>query len=113
MEQGHPLVSVPARSEEHTSELQSPMYLVCRLLLVSQTTQIYTLSYTTLFRSSEDPPEPSLGILAVKDSRNIRPASINPAAAFSRLSGLTCPFVGVGAAGGWDGTGTSTGFGPG
>src|SRR5437762_8611062 len=28
------LGSVPApRSEEHTSELQSPMYLVCRLLL--------------------------------------------------------------------------------
>src|SRR5437762_8046844 len=26
-------VSVPVRSEEHTSELQSPMYLVCRLLL--------------------------------------------------------------------------------
>src|SRR5437764_6353901 len=25
--------SWPARSEEHTSELQSPMYLVCRLLL--------------------------------------------------------------------------------
>src|SRR5437762_8317523 len=25
--------SGPARSEEHTSELQSPMYLVCRLLL--------------------------------------------------------------------------------
>src|SRR5436189_3686688 len=25
--------AVPARSEEHTSELQSPMYLVCRLLL--------------------------------------------------------------------------------
>src|SRR5436189_5492503 len=24
---------VPIRSEEHTSELQSPMYLVCRLLL--------------------------------------------------------------------------------
>src|SRR5437879_8742888 len=24
---------VPPRSEEHTSELQSPMYLVCRLLL--------------------------------------------------------------------------------
>src|SRR5437879_12564188 len=23
----------PSRSEEHTSELQSPMYLVCRLLL--------------------------------------------------------------------------------
>src|SRR5437763_6508452 len=25
--------SAPRRSEEHTSELQSPMYLVCRLLL--------------------------------------------------------------------------------
>src|SRR5437763_12194465 len=25
--------SAPTRSEEHTSELQSPMYLVCRLLL--------------------------------------------------------------------------------
>src|SRR5437763_8536930 len=27
------LASIDARSEEHTSELQSPMYLVCRLLL--------------------------------------------------------------------------------
>src|SRR5437763_3391504 len=27
------LVGLGARSEEHTSELQSPMYLVCRLLL--------------------------------------------------------------------------------
>src|SRR5437763_5863375 len=26
-------IILPARSEEHTSELQSPMYLVCRLLL--------------------------------------------------------------------------------
>src|SRR5437762_6672433 len=25
--------ALPGRSEEHTSELQSPMYLVCRLLL--------------------------------------------------------------------------------
>src|SRR5437879_7884811 len=25
--------TLPSRSEEHTSELQSPMYLVCRLLL--------------------------------------------------------------------------------
>src|SRR5437762_8736942 len=28
-----PTVTGPIRSEEHTSELQSPMYLVCRLLL--------------------------------------------------------------------------------
>src|SRR5437762_8338798 len=27
------IARVPDRSEEHTSELQSPMYLVCRLLL--------------------------------------------------------------------------------
>src|SRR5437762_10122188 len=26
-------ITPPVRSEEHTSELQSPMYLVCRLLL--------------------------------------------------------------------------------
>src|SRR5437763_4970090 len=29
----HAPLRVPGRSEEHTSELQSPMYLVCRLLL--------------------------------------------------------------------------------
>src|SRR5436305_913801 len=32
------------RSEEHTSELQSRPHLVCRLLLATPTTQIYTLS---------------------------------------------------------------------
>src|SRR5437762_7017854 len=31
-----------ARSEEHTSELQSPMYLVCRLLLEKKKTKIIT-----------------------------------------------------------------------
>src|SRR5437762_6946877 len=30
---GKPAVAALKRSEEHTSELQSPMYLVCRLLL--------------------------------------------------------------------------------
>src|SRR5437762_7979308 len=29
------------RSEEHTSELQSPMYLVCRLLLEKKKTTVY------------------------------------------------------------------------
>src|SRR5687768_14392721 len=32
------------RSEEHTSELQSRLHLVCRLLLATATSQIYTLS---------------------------------------------------------------------
>src|SRR3712207_8190909 len=33
LELGFGLVLAPARSEEHTSELQSRQYLVCRLLL--------------------------------------------------------------------------------
>src|SRR5437016_3018118 len=40
-----------ARSEEHTSELQSLTNLVCRLLLVPSITEMYTLSLPTLFRS--------------------------------------------------------------
>src|SRR5437879_584253 len=38
------------RSEEHTSELQSPMYLVCRLLPPHARSTLFP--YTTLFRSS-------------------------------------------------------------
>src|SRR5437762_71258 len=38
----------PSRSEEHTSELQSPMYLVCRLLPHPRPP---LFPYTTLFRS--------------------------------------------------------------
>src|SRR3712207_8392425 len=39
---GHlvPLGHQPARSEEHTSELQSRQYLVCRLLLEKKNTNI-------------------------------------------------------------------------
>src|SRR5437762_10980412 len=33
------LPAAPRRSEEHTSELQSPMYLVCRLLLEKKNKQ--------------------------------------------------------------------------
>src|SRR5437762_3329684 len=40
-----------ARSEEHTSELQSPMYLVCRLLLPRPPPPT-RFPYTTLFRST-------------------------------------------------------------
>src|SRR5437762_1493876 len=42
----------PPRSEEHTSELQSPMYLVCRLLLLRPPCSTL-FPYTTLFRSRE------------------------------------------------------------
>src|SRR3712207_7015697 len=48
-----PVQDVPARhhgrcrSEEHTSELQSRQYLVCRLLLEKKKTLIYILNYHT------------------------------------------------------------------
>src|SRR5437763_10865140 len=37
----------PRRSEEHTSELQSPMYLVCRLLLEKKKTHNNTFRNRT------------------------------------------------------------------
>src|SRR5436189_2654562 len=45
------------RSEEHTSELQSPMYLVCRLLLEKkkETTTTATPSTGTLSTASPSP----------------------------------------------------------
>src|SRR5437762_11489948 len=36
---------VRGRSEEHTSELQSPMYLVCRLLLEKKKKKMYKVKY--------------------------------------------------------------------
>src|ERR1017187_10904733 len=47
------LKSNASRSEEHTSELQSPMYLVCRLLLEKKKTIQTT------------PPPPTLSLLAI------------------------------------------------
>src|SRR6185436_21107814 len=42
-----PAVASPTRSEEHTSELQSPDHLVCRHLLEKKkTNHIYLLFYT-------------------------------------------------------------------
>src|SRR5437879_10852675 len=40
------LVHVHVRSEEHTSELQSPMYLVCRLLLEKKKNKKNTHEHT-------------------------------------------------------------------
>src|SRR3712207_8709915 len=39
-----------ARSEEHTSELQSRQYLVCRLLLVKKKTKRHTVMPPTLLQ---------------------------------------------------------------
>src|SRR3712207_8481214 len=39
--------ALPRRSEEHTSELQSRQYLVCRLLLEKKTTPLTAIPSTT------------------------------------------------------------------
>src|SRR3712207_8172320 len=44
---GETLRRVARRSEEHTSELQSRQYLVCRLLLEKITTTLYKRSRST------------------------------------------------------------------
>src|SRR3712207_8799099 len=48
------LVSVRGRSEEHTSELQSRQYLVCRLLLEKKKTTNYKAIFSTLTKKSHD-----------------------------------------------------------
>src|SRR5690348_18204879 len=41
-----PAITASSRSEEHTSELQSPVHLVCRLLLEKKKL-IYNITYTS------------------------------------------------------------------
>src|SRR5437879_7659290 len=43
----HESGALQSRSEEHTSELQSPMYLVCRLLLEKKKTKVNDRTYIT------------------------------------------------------------------
>src|SRR5437764_5869382 len=43
-----------SRSEEHTSELQSPMYLVCRLLLEKKKITHYESSYGSNYHLNKD-----------------------------------------------------------
>src|SRR6195256_3548047 len=43
---------VVQRSEEHTSELQSPMYLVCRLLLEKKKTRWWSIQTTRIWNTS-------------------------------------------------------------
>src|SRR5437762_6994807 len=45
-----PSTCFSTRSEEHTSELQSPMYLVCRLLIEKKKSYFYCLClYTSIY----------------------------------------------------------------
>src|SRR5438876_4752822 len=53
------LAGVPeqlARSEEHTSELQSPVHLVCRLLLEKKKNHLFPLNQLTLSSFHPDIP---------------------------------------------------------
>src|ERR1017187_6570373 len=47
---GDDWATVLLRSEEHTSELQSPMYLVCRLLLEKKNRTKYTMIVACIVR---------------------------------------------------------------
>src|SRR5947209_17138080 len=44
-------LALPARSEEHTSELQSRQYLVCRLLLEKKKKKRITNTYTATYNN--------------------------------------------------------------
>src|SRR5256886_12627869 len=59
-----PRVSLPNRSEEHTSELQSQSNLVCRLLLEKKNPTLPPIGFAQLHRDSEPLP-----ILAYHTSR--------------------------------------------
>src|SRR5438876_4619290 len=52
-------VHLEKRSEEHTSELQSPVHLVCRLLLEKKNTKTtYSRDDGTLIAVNANPPAP-------------------------------------------------------
>src|SRR5690348_12089571 len=75
------------RSEEHTSELQSPVHLVCRLLLATATPQTSTLSLhdalpICTFPPRQSPERPSLscwprGPLCAKKPRRVAETGYN------------------------------------
>src|SRR5437762_9309668 len=52
------------RSEEHTSELQSPMYLVCRLLLEKKNRRMARLALVAHQRHLDDSSSATRGTLA-------------------------------------------------
>src|SRR5690348_7379141 len=71
-----------SRSEEHTSELQSPVHLVCRLLLATRPTRSPLFPYTTLFRSSN----PMRGAASISETQSSAAAGFMPAFTAARYS---------------------------
>src|SRR5687768_12678453 len=73
-----------SRSEEHTSELQSRLHLVCRLLLDTAPTEIYTLSLHDALPISIPARRAAVrGARAPGRSRTARPAPRSPSTRFS------------------------------
>src|ERR1022692_1133017 len=70
---GNPNVVVWSRSEEHTSELQSPWNLVCRLLLEKKNERagrlLAQLTNITFWTAIVNPPDGSKNLRTVSDSR--------------------------------------------
>src|SRR3989304_5805129 len=76
------------RSEEHTSELQSRLHLVCRLLLEKKNKTLHTTGRCTPLRPRphDEPPDPRRGTVSPPG-----PAS-PPAGASNVLATRTFPF---------------------
>src|SRR5437763_3750461 len=82
------------RSEEHTSELQSPMYLVCRLLLEKKQVILNFLlcllitfdpDHGRLCKTINNSPSPQLSLINLQKS-GCRVAKIHKTSLFSHLS---------------------------
>src|SRR5437762_11248994 len=63
-----PVNNPTGRSEEHTSELQSPMYLVCRLLLEKKKQYLTLVSSANIFTRSNTTHNPTLIYQALESS---------------------------------------------
>src|SRR2546429_3185984 len=63
------------RSEEHTSELQSRLHLVCRLLLEKKKKQTYHISTLERYAASSPPPPPDTPTAAQQSHRVAFPLS--------------------------------------
>src|SRR5256885_10266818 len=74
------------RSEEHTSELQSPCNLVCRLLLEKKNTYMHNGHGRILLGAEATPPPlPSLRRDRAAPARDISIVSVRPVPAESRV----------------------------
>src|SRR3712207_7082412 len=73
-----------ARSEEHTSELQSRQYLVCRLLLEKKQSRLRGIAPQTMHRAAQTEPPVRGGYLRVGRDAVDRAAARAPRPAVSR-----------------------------